>query len=94
MKKSIKIALAIVCCLPLNALAQKAEKNISIEVENAWSKAKENEPVVLKIKDLNAGFTVKSATVWVGNREIPSQLDDLNGDRKADELAFVTDVPD
>jgi len=67
MKKSIKIALAIVCCLPLNALAQKAEKSISIEVENAWSKAKENEPVVLKIKDLNAGFTVKSATVWVGN---------------------------
>jgi hypothetical protein len=93
MKKSIKIALAIVCCLPLNALAQKAEKSISIEVENGWSKAKENEPVVLKIKDLNAGFTVKSATVWVGNREIPSQLDDLNGDRKADELAFVTDVP-
>jgi len=51
MKKSIKIALAIVCCLPLNALAQKAEKSISIEVENAWNKAKENEPVVLKIKD-------------------------------------------
>ena len=28
-----------------------------------------------------------------GSEEIPSQLDDLNGDLKADELAFVIDVP-
>ena len=28
-----------------------------------------------------------------GNKEIPSQLDDLNGDRKYDELVFVIDMP-
>jgi len=93
MKKSIKIALAMYCCLPLCSFAQKAEKTFSIEVSNGWNKAKENEPVVLKIKELNAGFTVKSAIVKEGNTEIPSQLDDLNGDRKADELSFVTNVP-
>jgi hypothetical protein len=93
MKKSIKIALAMYCCLPLCSFAQKAEKSISIQVSNEWNKAKENEPVVLKITDLKAGFTVKSAVVWDGKTEVPSQLDDLNGDRKADELAFVTNVP-
>lgn len=93
MKKSIKIALAMYCCLPLCSFAQKAEKSIAIEVSNEWNKAKENEPVVLKIKELNTGFTVKSAIVWEGNTEIASQLDDLNGDRKADELAFVTNIP-
>ena len=29
--------------------------------------------------NLKAGFNIKSATVWEGNKEIPSQLDDLNG---------------
>ena len=28
-----------------------------------------------------------------GSTEIPSQLDDLNRDRKMDELAFVTSLP-
>ena len=32
------------------------------------------------------------SVVKVGATEIPSQLDDLTGDRKADELAFVIDV--
>jgi hypothetical protein len=72
--------------------AQSGEKTISIEITNDWTKAKVDEPVVLKVNDLKAGFTVKSATVWEGSTEIPSQLDDLNGDRRADELAFVTNL--
>ena len=28
-----------------------------------------------------------------GRKEIPSQLDDLNRDRKMDELVFVADLP-
>lgn len=47
----------------------------------------------IKIKDLQPGFRVRSAVVMNGNEEIPSQLDDLNGDLKADELAFVMDIP-
>ncbi len=34
---------------------------------------------------------VQSARVYVGQTEIPSQLDDLNGDGRYDELAFVLD---
>lgn len=46
-----------------------------------------------EIKDLQPGFLVRSAVVMNGSEEIPSQLDDLNGDLKADELAFVMDIP-
>ena len=36
---------------------------------------------------------MRSATVYRGTEEIPSQLDDLNRDTQADELAFVADIP-
>ena len=50
-------------------------------------------PVVIDLSSLGAGFTVKSATVFDGTNEIPSQLDDMNGDTRADELAFVINLP-
>lgn len=73
--------------------AQTAEKTIKVIVENPWNTAKTDEPVVIDIHSLNTGFTVKSAVVKEGNNEIPSQLDDLNFDLRADELAFVTNLP-
>ena len=73
--------------------AQTAEKTIKVIVENPWKTAKTDEPVVIDIHSLNTGFTVKSAVVKEGNNEIPSQLDDLNFDLRADELAFVTNLP-
>ena len=54
---------------------------------------KVDEPVVIDLSSLGAGFTVKSATVFDGTNEIPSQLDDMNGDTRADELAFVINLP-
>jgi len=68
------------------------EKIFSITVTNEWNKPKENEPVVLKIKDLNCGFDVKSAVVMDGSKEIASQIDELDGDRLTDEVVFVADV--
>ena len=68
------------------------EKIFSITVTNDWNKPKENEPVVLKIKDLNCGFDVKSVVVMDGSKEIASQIDELDGDRIADEVVFVADV--
>ena len=94
MKKTRSIAFALLSCslfAQVNALP--AEKEITIEVQNKWSKAKSNEPIVIKLDELQVDFPVKSAIVWDGTIEIPSQLDDLNGDRKADELAFVADIP-
>lgn len=65
----------------------------TVEVSNEWKTGKQDEPVVLRLSDMSPSFRVRSATVWDGTKEIPSQLDDLDGDRKADELAFVLDVP-
>lgn len=73
--------------------AQNKEKTITVEVCNEWNKGKTDEPIVIKLSHEHIGFTVKSATVWEGDKEIPSQLDDLNDDARADELAFLTDMP-
>lgn len=77
----------------LSAPAQGQEKKIEVIVENPWNAEKVDEPVVIDLSSLGAGFTVKSATVFDGTNEIPSQLDDMNGDTRADELAFVINLP-
>lgn len=77
----------------LSASAQGQEKKIEVIVENPWNAEKVDEPVVIDLSSLGAGFTVKSATVFDGTNEISSQLDDMNGDTRADELAFVINLP-
>lgn len=77
----------------LSASAQGQEKKIEVIVENPWNAEKVDEPVVIDLSSLGAEFTVKSATVFDGTNEIPSQLDDMNGDTRADELAFVINLP-
>ena len=77
----------------ISASAQDSEKTFQVVVENPWQTEKTDEPVVIDLHTLKTGFTVKSAVVSDGTSEIPSQLDDMNGDTRADELAFVIDVP-
>ncbi len=72
-------------------LAQQS-KRITIKATNQWNQAKQDEPIVLKLKDLNLDFEVKGAIVKEGNTEIPSQLDDLNDDGINEELAFLIDI--
>lgn len=91
MRKILVITFTLLCCLSFNGRAQ--EISFKVEVNNTWKKAKNDEPVVIKLSEINPGFRVRSAVVMEGNQEIPSQLDDLNGDRCADELAFLTDLP-
>ena len=91
--KHIAILLFALAAAPTAASAQTPEKTVSITVENTWDKAKTDEPVVIRLADLKPGFEVRSATVYRGTEEIPSQLDDLNRDTQADELAFVADIP-
>ena len=93
MKTTFLTGFLLMCACTLAAQSQPNTKTISVEVTNSWSKDKSDAPVVLKIKDLQPGFRVCSAVVMNGSEEIPSQLDDLNGDLKADELAFVMDIP-
>lgn len=93
MKRHSIIVLALLAGCFTNSYAQKAEKSLTVTVSNEWTKNKADEPVVIDLNSLKTNFTVKSATVWEGDKEIPSQLDDLNGDARADELAFLTDMP-
>lgn len=83
----------LVLCMGVSIYAQNAETTIQVTVNNEWKVSKTDEPVVVNLNDLELNFTVKSAIVWDGNKEIPSQLDDMNGDARADELAFLIDVP-
>ena len=93
MKTTFLTGFLLMCACTLAAQSQPNTKTISVEVTNSWSKDKSDAPVVLKIKDLQPGFRVRSAVVMNGSEEIPSQLDDLNGDLKADELAFAMTQP-
>ena len=72
--------------------AQTAPYCLSLEVTNTWNQDKNDEPVVVSLQEATPGFRVCSAIVMDGEKEIPSQLDDLNGDLHADELAFVIDL--
>lgn len=95
MKKNFIFSLVLLSSCSLAALAQpqKDATTFTIEVSNHWNRAKTDEPIVIDLHQLNLGFQVKSAMVMDGSTEIPSQVDDLNGDRRADELAFVIDLP-
>ena len=93
MRKKIFTVLLLLCGLSAVAEAQDTEKSFAVEVSNTWNKAKADEPVVIKLSEINPQFRVRSAVVMNGNEEIPSQLDDLDGDRRPDELAFVIDLP-
>ena len=64
-----------------------------IEIVNDWEIHKQDEPVVVGLKDIDIDFDVRSVRVWDGEREIASQLDDLDGNGLADELAFLNLQP-
>lgn len=64
-----------------------------IEINNPWETNRQDEPVAIKLKETGIDFDVRAVTVWDGENEIPSQLDDLDGNGIMDELAFVTDMP-
>ncbi len=91
MKKITILLFTLICTIPI--WAQSQEKTISVTVENTWDQAKINEPIVIQLKEIQTDFEISSATVWESQQEIPSQLDDLDQNGIADELAFVTDIP-
>ena len=94
MRHNIITLLCFLCAAPLSTFAQQVETaSFTVEVNNQWNKAKTDEPVIIRLNEVKPSFRVRSAVVMNGNEEIPSQLDDLNGDLKADELAFVIDMP-
>lgn len=94
MKKKIFTLICFLGAASLGMFAQQAKTlEFTVEINNQWKKDKTDEPVVIQLSQLNPAFRVRSAVVMNGSEEIPSQLDDLTGDLKADELAFVLNVP-
>lgn len=88
-----RICTTLACIIALGSSLMAAEKEVIIQIKNKWHKEKTNEPIVIRTSELAVGFDILSATVWDNTTEIPSQLDDLNGDKKPDELAFVINMP-
>ena len=62
---------------------------VNLEVQNPNNTYYKDAPVCVKLPE---AFKYKAATVRVDGVEVPSQLDDLNGDGVADELSLVLDL--
>lgn len=84
---------AYIIALMAVALSTQAQSlRLSVSISNDWDKAKTDEPVVIRLKELKQlKFNVVSASVRKDNTTLPCQLDDLDGDTYADELIFLID---
>lgn len=89
MKKIATILPTLLYCTAM--LASTHEVNICIE--NPMNIQRNNVPVVIDTREIPTDFAIQSATVYLSETEIPSQTDDLDGDKRADEIAFVVDIP-
>ena len=68
------------------------EKQVTLE--NKSKIEQENYPVSVDIRNaFGDGTEVKSALVRLDGVEIPCQIDDLDGDRRPDEVFFLASLP-
>lgn len=84
------LAVAGFCCI---SSLQAREVVREVRIANPTGQPREACPVVLDLKTYAKGLDVRSATVLCDGSETAYQLDDLDGDFRADELAFVAYVP-
>lgn len=82
------ITIAAIAALCTSAMAQKT---INISVTNPTKQERKATPVVLNLDKYNIKIKAAVVTNSTGT-EIASQLDDLNGDGRFDELCFITDM--
>lgn len=84
-KRLLSAAMLAALCL-----SATARKTFDINVVNNSKNERKAVPVVLQLS--RYGVDIKSALVKKNGVEIPSQLDDLDGDGRYDELCFLTDM--
>lgn len=65
-------------------------KTIKVKLTNPLNVKRSNVPVVVSLRDVQ--FNVVDAVVKDGDREVSSQIDDLDRNLRNDELAFVIDM--
>lgn len=83
----------ILLCALLPTMLAAQIREFTVAVSNDWTEQKTNEPVVIdlhKVKGVN--WYVRKAVVRLDGKELPCQLDDMDGDWRADELVFLTDI--
>lgn len=74
-------------------VASAQVKTLQVTVANSWTEDKMEEPVVVKLPSTKkVGFEVKGVRVTCEGREVACQLDDMDGDQRADEVFFLTDM--
>lgn len=90
------MALAMFGCMAnaqTEVLELTVKKMVQVTVKNSSNLAKANEPVVVKLADIKGmSFTPEHALVKDGDEMVRCQLDDMDGDLRADELFFLTDL--
>ncbi len=83
----------ILISLFLSTMASWATSHtIYVDIENTMNIQRNDVPVVIALDPSMCPFDIKSATVFISEEEIPSQIDDLNNDRVPDELAFLINI--
>ena len=88
MKYTNAIIAALLLC---GATVANAEtKTIKVKLTNPLNVNRGDVPVVVSLRDVQ--FNVVDAVVKDGDREVPSQIDDLDRNLRNDELAFVIDM--
>lgn len=66
---------------------------LTVNVTNDAMMSRADEPVVINLHGVKRlTWSVKSAIVRLNGKELPCQIDDIDGDFKADELVFLTDL--
>ena len=81
---------AFLLTLSLSATAQ----TLTLKVTNPSSIDRKDDPVAVKFREQKSIKSEVTKAYVTGEKGIvPSQLDDLNGDLRYDELFFVTDIP-
>lgn len=86
MKRTKTLLLLAIACQSV-----MAQRNLEITVTNPLNQSRESLPVVLTLSEYSTD-AVRSALVTREGREVPCQLDDLNGDGIFDQLCFLTDI--
>ena len=65
----------------------------TLSVDNTVTQDRRDEPVVVRLDQLkNLDFTVRGADIECGGTSLPYQLDDIDGDNKAEVLVFLIDI--
>ena len=88
MKYTNAIIAALLMCGVTVANAET--KTIKVKLTNPLNLKRSDVPVVVSLRDVQ--FNVVDAVVKDGDREVSSQIDDLDRNLRNDELAFVIDM--